>query len=259
MPYAGFSLTLFSEADMDKQRAVFLFLFITLTAEAFVLGVQAQNGAPTLPAQRARTLNKKFLPKEPVEIVGVKTAGQAVKFGGAFKASEDWLKGLTLNLKNISDKPIVYIAVDVRVDGTVTPRRRSAVTMTYGQRPTGPAASGSSAQRAIAPGESVEIIFTDALYDNLRTLVQQDGSDVSHALDEAELKVDFIIFEDDSAWGNGRTLRRNPNNPAKWDALSDESRSSTNPSGENLFQRISYHPADQRFAAMPRSLQSGGC
>jgi hypothetical protein len=240
MPYTGFSLTLFSEADMNKQRAVFLFLFITLTAEAFALGVQAQNGALPLPAQSARTLHKKFLPKEPVEIVGVKTAGQAVKFGGAFKASEDWLKGLTLNLKNISDKPIVYIAVDVRVDGTVMPRRRSAVTMAYGQRPPGPAGTpGSPAQSSIAPGESVEIVLTDALYDDLRTLVQQDGSDISRALDKAELKINFVIFGDDSAWGNGHKLRRDPNNPTKWDALSDESRSSTNPSGENLFQRIS--------------------
>ncbi|HVG33727.1 MAG TPA: hypothetical protein VM911_11620 [Pyrinomonadaceae bacterium] len=207
---------------MNKQRAVFLFLLISLTVTAFVLSVQAQNGAPTLPQQHARILNKKFIPKEPVEIVGVKTEGHAVNFGGAFAAREDWLKGLTLNLKNISDKPIVYIAIDVRVDGTVMPRRRSAVTMAYGQRPPGPAGTpGSPAQRSIAPGESVEIVLTDALYDDLRTLVQQDASDISRALDKAELKIDFIIFGDDSAWGNGRKLRRDPNNPNKWDALSN--------------------------------------
>jgi hypothetical protein len=244
---------------MKKNQVSFVTILIAFTVHALVLVVQAQNNSLNLVEQRARVLNKKFIPKEPVEIVEVKSKGSKIKFGAAFITGEDWVKGLTLKVKNRSEKSIVYLSIDLRVDGTTVPRRRSAVTLSYGSRPTGQNVLEPSSLRPIAPGENVEITLTDALYDDLRSLVQQDGSDLSRALDRAELKIDFIIFDDNSAWGNGRTLRRDPTNPDKWNVVNAEPNVSVNSTDANLFRNINYLSARTTFIALPRAAQAGGC
>ncbi len=46
-----------------------------------------------------------------LEFIEIKMAGKPVVLGQPFDADESWLKGMTLRVKNLSDKPIVAFGV----------------------------------------------------------------------------------------------------------------------------------------------------
>ena len=91
----------------------------------------------------------------PVEIRSIKLNGKDIQPGEKIKGDDNWLQGLSFTLKNISDKPIAYVAVTLlfrrpeRVVGFVL---SYGVDYSRGGTQTSFLAAGDSARRNRQPG-----------------------------------------------------------------------------------------------------------
>jgi hypothetical protein len=131
-----------------------------------------------------------------------------------FFEDDDWLKGLTINVKNTSGRIIKYVELDL-----VFPRPNDSPNqpvsrdhLIYGQYPLQPGEAGpANPQPPVMPGDTVEIALTDyegtmdfLLHTNYRSIKQ------------LEIEIGMVIFDDDTKWSGGRLYRRDPTRPDGW-------------------------------------------
>jgi hypothetical protein len=60
-----------------------------------------------------RLIDKMSWPKEPIKILKLRTKGKAIELGKKFAEEDDWLKGLTVTVENVSDKAIARIEINL--------------------------------------------------------------------------------------------------------------------------------------------------
>jgi hypothetical protein len=163
------------------------------------VAVAAQN--------QERVIKKLSNVNEPVKIRIVKTKKGTTAIGKKFSDDDDWVKGLTLNLLNTSDKPITHISVDVtflRPENDVTSDEPPfAIFLTY----------SSEQAKPLEPGESVEVSLADEEYPRIRRTLSKLSYPAS--IKEIELYITKVNFDDGTAWHTGRMFRYDPQNPGK--------------------------------------------
>lgn len=149
----------------------------------------------------------------PVEIISMKLNGKEVKPGEKIKGDDDWLKGLSFTLKNISDRPIAYVDIGIRF-----PHSRGFVvySLNYGVDYSRGEPRRTYSPPAIQPGETLELVLTKEKYSVFLNILAQGGA--SRSFDNAPYYVERICFEDetDVIWEGGYLKRRDPNKIAKF-------------------------------------------
>lgn len=99
----------------------------------------------------------------PLEIVEIKVAGRPVILGQPFAADGDWLKQMTLRVKNISDKPILAFGVGAGLLGGVDEELPPQASFQYGVNWQWGKESGRRKRRpnepVFKPGEVVELSY----------------------------------------------------------------------------------------------------
>jgi hypothetical protein len=167
--------------------------------------------------------------KEPIEIVAVKVKGVPVERDKKFTGDSDWLNGMTVTIKNVSDKPVVYVTVSVGAyyekDGVTrrTSDGRDYVAtsdMMYGLRPHLPdEPPRSDSAVPLMPGQTADLLFSQIQRDQLYWLLRDYSTDIP----EVTLWIDHVAWygEDTIMWSNGRLLRQDPNNPRLWLPIDD--------------------------------------
>jgi hypothetical protein len=155
----------------------------------------------------------------PVEIVSIKLNGKAVAPGEKIKGDDDWLKGVSLTVKNIADKPIAYVAIALYFEPPNGPARSVGFILSYGvDYSRGLPRSGSS-PLPIQPGQTVELVLTDERYPNFLHILGLGG--MPRSFDVVPYYVDRISFEDDPniIWERGYLKRKNPAVLGKFDIV----------------------------------------
>lgn len=182
--------------------------------------------------QRERVIEKLFVPypasrggpllSEPLEFVNLKVEGKSVEPGVPFLAGEDWLKGLTITLKNISGKPIVGIDVNVEIPIIDTNLRRVAlVSLTYGSNllPLKLRDKKNTA-KPIGDGQSVTLVLTDGIYSGMQQ-TRAEGGGVP-GFDLVRIYLLTAIYDDDTAWAEGLIVRRDADDSGRWSVVRPE-------------------------------------
>ena len=156
------------------------------------------------------------------DLVNLKVKGVPVAFGRKIGAGDEWLKGLSVGVKNVSTKPIVYVELEIvlfgeKGDREATGKRPFIYPLSYGDyQYNDPARPPTSAPpyREIAPGDSVDIAFTDEAYESLISMLSEDAYPLPPK--HAELSVSDVIFADGTRWYKSMLLQRDPNAPKQW-------------------------------------------
>ncbi len=182
--------------------------------------------------QRERIIEKLFVPyrtsrggpllSEPVELVDLKVEGKSVEPGISFIAGDDWLKGLTITLKNISGKPIVGIDVNVEIPIIDTNLRRFALaSLTYGRdlRPL-KFYDQNFTSKPIEDGQSITLVLTDGMYYGIQHTRAELGA--FHNFDRIRIYLLTAIYADDTAWADGLIVRRDADDSGRWSVISCE-------------------------------------
>lgn len=170
--------------------------------------------------EKERMLKKESSPNEPVEIKRLKVKGQDVSLEQKFLADDDWLRGFTVKIKNISNQYIMFVEVTVDF---VRPEDQAdqpplSIPLSYGYKPQPPGAPAlPDKPRSIAPNETIELTLSDKRYEMAVGLLKH--LKYSQNVKEAVLEISEVIFDDESMWRGGRLLRRDPNDPDRWNVI----------------------------------------
>lgn len=206
-----------------RGKRVFIFGLFFVSASALGLPVRPGGTAALNPPQgNGERLLKKGAHRKPVtEIVGLKVKGNAVEFGRKIDADDDWLKGLTVTVRNVSSEPIVYLELEVRVFGDKEDKEAAGklpviYPLSYGNyHSTDPTQAPAPAPpQTVEPGSTLDITLTDKDYEFLMSALSANAYPLT--IKYAELSVTDIIFADGTRWYKGMRLRRDPKNPAEW-------------------------------------------
>jgi len=141
-----------------------------------------------------------------VEFEEVKVAGKAVRLGEAFDGSDDWLAPVLIKVKNISNKPIVYLAVNVNFPETRPLRAMMSYGIDFGQRPGSRLPTPkNSVPMVLLPGDTLEIPLQDR-YPKIKAFVERHWT--MKEIHKAELEIGFVIFDDRTGWAGGTFANR---------------------------------------------------
>lgn len=170
--------------------------------------------SPYAQERKERIIKKVSNFAEPVEIVEIQVGGQPVSLLGRFASDKDWLKTLTLKVKNVSGQSITYVEIGITIPKFGLMEYPFSVPLKYGQEPPQPGEiSNAPTPKPIAPGHTVKLSLADSMYDRLTNyLSEKQAEDV----ESIELSDSLIYFVDGTAWTHGRILDRDPDNPRRW-------------------------------------------
>lgn len=178
--------------------------------------------------KRDRAVKKTYEGIEAVEVTSVEVRGKSIEAGKKFAADDDWLNGLKIRAINISDKAIAHIMIELSfahpgLDVFMYP-------VPYGVMPRSREEAGASGK--VKPNESVEITLSAEMHHKLRAMLAQKGYPAS--IEEVNISIGAVAFDDHTLWRHGRLLRPDPNNSKKWSVVTNTAeRSSIPPSNKS--------------------------
>jgi len=159
-----------------------------------------------------KTLEKhENYPNEPLNFVEIKAANKSVRLGEGFSAGENWLQNASFRVKNVSNKEIVYIEIDINFPETKSSGNEMSYRLKFGHRP-----AAHDSNRALSFKSDSEMILglTAENYDRLVKFVEERQQ--FSTLSNATIRIGFVIFADGTAWGGGLFHRQDPNNPNRY-------------------------------------------
>ena len=160
-----------------------------------------------------RLIDKMSWRTEPIKILKLETKGKQIELGKKFIEDDDWLKGLTITVKNVSDKAIARIELHLeflRPEGTPEDISTYVASMGYGRDP---ADEGAEPLKLVQPGEIVDVKLLEInlpfIRSDLKTLGYPDK------ITRVQLRVEYITFVDGSMWSGDDILYPDPANPRR--------------------------------------------
>jgi hypothetical protein len=144
--------------------------------------------------KRERVIEKPFQPNEPMDLEDVQVRGtlnvkESIKVGTKFHGDEDWLKGLTVKLKNKSGKSIVYAEVFVYVPTSETEDKPIRLSLRYG---TFPVFETDTSSQLILPAGSITLALADDEYDQAKGLLREKNASLN--FNRVEMRIGMVIF-----------------------------------------------------------------
>ena len=201
-----------------------------------------------------KSLDIKRYPNEPLELVDLKLGQISVKNGIKFKSKEDiskwgldnvkfkdkddWCKKVKVRLRNLSGSPIYGLSASLYFKH---PGLRMLFALPLTVTP-----SRDLKKQPLQPRGEIDLEVTEESFNQTMLSMKQYGVD-PYVL-PTSLSVDGAIFSDDFEWSRGTFLRRDPNNPGKWDAVDKPAPPGASrlkqPAGFTLisFKAVSYPP-----------------
>ena len=172
--------------------------------------------------RRERVIDDKHSYRDcPIRIIGVETCKTTVTLGIQFLGDEDWMKGLTVRIKNTSGKVVTHVGIAIRLDrpGDQSGQPGAVWDLWYGVSPFyfKPEESIPPPMvRLIQPGETESIVLSDTEYNAMRAFL----TDVNFppSIEKVHISVSTIGFDDGTAWG-GSLYRRDQGLRRGWRAV----------------------------------------
>lgn len=186
---------------------------------AVVLFILAASGTAFAQDVRDRELKLAYdysKMQMPIEILSIKLNGKEVQPGEKIKGDDNWLRGLSFTLKNISDKPIAYIDIGLRFPH---PRGFVVYSLNYGVDYSRGESRREYSPPPIQPGETLNLVLTRERYKVFQSILAQGGA--SSSFDTAPYYIERICFENepDVIWAGGNLLRRDSHEFTKFNVV----------------------------------------
>jgi hypothetical protein len=131
-------------------------------------------------------------------------------FGRSFIANEEWIKEISFQVENTTEKPIVFLQINVNFPETRASGELMSYTKTFGQRPGSKLAA---VPIRLMPKEYLSVSLA-AEYDKMGRFL--NSRHLITSINKVQLEVGFIVFEDKTAWTAGVFYRPDPDYPGKY-------------------------------------------
>jgi hypothetical protein len=211
-----------SRTDFGKVITNFVILIVLVICLVLIADKDLLR---TAMGQSKKTITHSQWKNQPVEFVKVKVAGKSINLNATsenkeefasenkeeFDGEDDWLKGLVIHFKNRSDKNIIYIKVDLSFPETMGSGIGLAHILEFGRYPG--KQNVASNDKILKPGEEVEIPLTDDDHTRMYDFLRKHNF---HRVNDLDILLQHVIFEDDIMWLAGDIFKRDPFNSTKW-------------------------------------------
>lgn len=201
---------------------------VMLTAMGIVMPPAHGNGQQG----RERSVQIKINKNQPIDIVAVKVNGALVEPGRKFAGDVDWFNGMTVTIKNVSDKPVVFATVAVMAPHEKNGVRTQVegrdiyelIELMYGDPPPMPGKARSNPVLPLMPGQTADVLLDERWRDEFYSRFRRQDS--STDIPELTLSVHRVAFlgDDDTMWMHGFRRRRDPKDPMSWLTIDDPPR-----------------------------------
>jgi hypothetical protein len=202
--------------DLTLQRTCLLSVLALSITCLIVLSARTSSTGQTLRQNQERLIKQKSWKNEPVKISKLKIKGKGFAMGQKFLEEDDWLKNLTISVKNVSGKNITFLSLTLDFpkpeDSTEVP---AAFSIEYGRNPLFPAnVVWPDSLKPIADGETKDLTLSDTEYSTLRDLLSETNYPAS--IKRMDIILGDIVFDDGTKWSGGAWFRRDSNDPTRW-------------------------------------------
>ncbi len=169
-----------------------------------------------------KSLEIERYPNEPLELVDIKISGQSVKSKIKFKSKDkvsgwgrdnvkfrdkdNWFKSIKIKIRNVSGKPIYGLRAGLHFEPS---NLRMLFSLPLGW-------NKSLDREPLQPGDEIDLEVSEQLLNRTIDRMRQYGVEANAS--PLSFSVDDAYFSHDLMWSRGILLRRDPNNPNKWDA-----------------------------------------
>jgi hypothetical protein len=184
---------------------------------SIVLGVNAWSSINRSSAGQEKAEDKivKHLsyPNQPVEISNLDVKGKAIRLNEKMgENGDDWLSNLSITVKNISDKTITCVEINLDFPETKTTGNMMSFPLKYGQNPQARIVTGQS--ESLPPNQNVTIDLSGKLSADLKDFIEKRHP--LNSLKKVAIHVNQVCFEDGTIWSSGSFFRPDPNSPSKY-------------------------------------------
>jgi hypothetical protein len=130
----------------------------------------------------------------PIEITNVAVNGKTIIIGEAFATTDNWIRNLTVRVKNISGQPIKSIDMSMSLpDVSLNNGMGRGFTLRGGSTPAGK-------QKAIMPGEEAELKWLEVEYKLFQETNVRLNISANHR--KVQLGMTSVVFTDGRLWGS---------------------------------------------------------
>ena len=163
------------------QRFLFVFsAILMLSVFAFtqekqrVIEWTSVEGAPTGLESRGTGIPYTSSDIKGLELIEIKVAGKPITIGESFVADDDWLKSLSVKVKNTSGKQISSIRISFSLPEAKYKEGTLGFSFTYGhQLATNLGKDFSAEEKTIMPDETIELKQDEKSYNNLLNFMKK--------------------------------------------------------------------------------------
>lgn len=191
-------------------------LLLTLALVCCTILLLSVAQTPTLSSQDDKKLIRKPSNKDaPVEIMQVKLSGRPLETDQPFDAHDDWVKGVSVELKNVSKKEIIYVKVELDFPTDDSESNLVVIPLEYG-RPPQDGEPPPPESEPLRPGERVTVAVPDWGVEFLKRKLAEKGHGRAVKMGRAVLFVSQVWFDANTVWAVGGTFERDPSDRHKW-------------------------------------------
>lgn len=133
-------------------------------------------------------------------------------------SNKNWLKDLKLQLKNISDKTIIYIELELEIKPLGEMERPLRLPIKYGQISSSSLVLNKKLRKndlvkKVLSNNTVDVSISKNTYNFLLNYMKEKKID---EIKEVTVFFEFIVFEDGSGWSKGYEMKQDSENPQNW-------------------------------------------
>jgi hypothetical protein len=191
-------------------RILWSVAYLCLTLVALRVAIISQPVGVGAQQNQRKSLEESYSSNPQVRVTKLKTGPSVRQFKEEFDESDDWPRRLTIEVKNIGIKPIIYLQTNLNFPETRSSGNLMSYPIITGIRPNSRAVATANKPLRLLPGEKLQVTLAEH-YDELERFIQSRHSMIQ--IHKAEVEIGFIIFEDGTAWAAGDFLRPDPYNP----------------------------------------------
>ena len=165
--------------------------------------------------EKMRKIEKRPTKNEPIELVSAKVKDKFLDKENQVLADKDWLRNLRFDVKNISNKRIVYIDVALQIPKQGRMQYPLLLSLRFGQQPPPEFTDSDIAKlKGLEPNQSVKISIDSNNLEHFITKFMPENE--VENIEQVKYFFDFVVFVDGTAWSRGFFRRRDSNNPNRW-------------------------------------------
>lgn len=170
--------------------------------------------------EKVRTVNKITTKDEPIALIGSEVGSKVFNPENQILAGQDWLQYLKLDLKNISNKTIIYMKVELKIERQGRMEYPLRLPLFFGKQPDNSSLSpnlrDTSQVELLKPGESVKLSLKPNYINASTKFLRENGIE---DIENVKIFFELVLFDDGTGWAKGNQLRRNAKNNNQFEVI----------------------------------------